>query len=571
MDSVHLDLSDGSAGSVVVPIEHGSALRRAALVAGADAGSVSVAVPPPAFAVPSSGGATGAASAVPGSAPVEGSVFLPVGPGLPTGSVAGPAEPVADLSLPAPALPGQVLKPSFSAMTEPFFANPPPHPAAAAMGDPMPAHDPSRGASLSAAPSAAKVPVASGLGHEGPVAEPRAPGGMDGAVIGARAFMPGPALAAPASDIPPPLVISGSWQHPAKVEGASPLPDPAGEWLAQTNPAAGSGDQESLEHGMNRPSRDRLALPLPPAVPSGSPAPTGAPAGLVMPAGMPQAVQPVSWAGVSPPVSEALPKAAGTSGPPPAANPLPPAANAPTAAIPLPMALPAPAAAPPPRAQGGLAHAIPAIPAEGGPVRPDPAPAMPPVAPVAPVVRAASSPSNPAEILPHQPMINLAAVGAVAVAPPPEGLPHPEPRPQLQADSAPRPLVATLPQLARADADQPVTLKLSPAELGTLRFEVVQREHGLHLHLSVDQPAALDLLRRQGDQLLAELRQSGFPGATLSFAGGSAGGGGQDAPTSQGGSGPHPDAGAPADPARQNVPAAAIPPSALHSSLDLRL
>lgn len=63
-----------------------------------------------------------------------------------------------------------------------------------------------------------------------------------------------------------------------------------------------------------------------------------------------------------------------------------------------------------------------------------------------------------------------------------------------------------------------VSVILTPIDLGTLRFEVTQKGDALHLHLTVDLPATLDLLRRQGDQMIAELRQAGFANASLSFA-----------------------------------------------------
>ncbi|WGV15244.1 flagellar hook-length control protein FliK [Fuscovulum ytuae] len=76
-----------------------------------------------------------------------------------------------------------------------------------------------------------------------------------------------------------------------------------------------------------------------------------------------------------------------------------------------------------------------------------------------------------------------------------------------------------------------VSVTLAPVELGALRFEVTSRGEGLHLHLMVDAAATLDLLRRQGDQILAELRQAGFAQASLSFAPG----GGQSGAGSPGG------------------------------------
>ena len=77
---------------------------------------------------------------------------------------------------------------------------------------------------------------------------------------------------------------------------------------------------------------------------------------------------------------------------------------------------------------------------------------------------------------------------------------------------------------AKAVQDGPVTVMLRPEELGTLRFEVSPREQGVHLHLSVDQPATLELLRRHSEQLLQDLRQAGFAGVTLSYSEGSASG-----------------------------------------------
>ena len=65
---------------------------------------------------------------------------------------------------------------------------------------------------------------------------------------------------------------------------------------------------------------------------------------------------------------------------------------------------------------------------------------------------------------------------------------------------------------------------------------MTQGPEGLVIHLSVDQPATLDLLRRHGDALTADLRQAGFAGTTLTFSGGGGGGGDgasrDDAPSS---------------------------------------
>lgn len=160
--------------------------------------------------------------------------------------------------------------------------------------------------------------------------------------------------------------------------------------------------------------------------------------------------------------------------------------------------------------------------------------------------------------------------------------PGPSTPPPLIAEGAPRqaaddaaparpsappvPLTAEIVRLVQSGPDGPVTLTLRPDDLGTLRFEVRQTEQGLHIHLSVEQPQTLDLLRRQGDQLLADLRQAGFAGASLSFAGGGA----QDAPAQQRAQPqdtPYPSA---APPARDHL-SPRQSPMASSGSLDLRL
>lgn len=92
------------------------------------------------------------------------------------------------------------------------------------------------------------------------------------------------------------------------------------------------------------------------------------------------------------------------------------------------------------------------------------------------------------------------------------------------------PLAAEVVRLIQAIPDGPVVLTLSPRDLGTLQFEVTQTDRGLHIQLAVDKPETFDLLRRQADELLADLRQAGFSGASLSFTWGGA----QDSPAARG-------------------------------------
>lgn len=79
---------------------------------------------------------------------------------------------------------------------------------------------------------------------------------------------------------------------------------------------------------------------------------------------------------------------------------------------------------------------------------------------------------------------------------------------------------------AQEARDGPVTVLLSPDELGTVRFEVQERGDSIHVSLTIERPETLDLLRRHVDQLVGEFRQAGFSGASFSFSG--SGGGGED-------------------------------------------
>ncbi len=62
-----------------------------------------------------------------------------------------------------------------------------------------------------------------------------------------------------------------------------------------------------------------------------------------------------------------------------------------------------------------------------------------------------------------------------------------------------------------------VELVLTPEDLGRMRFEVTQSGEQMRIHLTVERPETLDLLRRHADQLLAEFREAGYADATLSF------------------------------------------------------
>ena len=60
-------------------------------------------------------------------------------------------------------------------------------------------------------------------------------------------------------------------------------------------------------------------------------------------------------------------------------------------------------------------------------------------------------------------------------------------------------------------------LLLQPAELGRLRFEFTHRGDAVQVTIMAERPETMDLLRRNVDQLLGDLRTAGFSGSELSF------------------------------------------------------
>lgn len=71
--------------------------------------------------------------------------------------------------------------------------------------------------------------------------------------------------------------------------------------------------------------------------------------------------------------------------------------------------------------------------------------------------------------------------------------------------------------VVRMGANGPVELALNPAELGQVRFEMTTTGDKLHITLFVERPEAMDLIRRNGEHLLIDLRLSGFNNPSLSF------------------------------------------------------
>ena len=131
------------------------------------------------------------------------------------------------------------------------------------------------------------------------------------------------------------------------------------------------------------------------------------------------------------------------------------------------------------------------------------------------------------------------------------------------ASFVPAPLAAALSDLLLRRADGPVELTLSPEELGRVRLSLSPDGDGLLVTVQVERGDTLDLLRRNSDLLLQEIRAQGFSGATFSFSGWA---GDRPEPRSPSGTGTGPVA-LPSDPA-------AFAPSLSPTSatgLDLRL
>ena len=71
--------------------------------------------------------------------------------------------------------------------------------------------------------------------------------------------------------------------------------------------------------------------------------------------------------------------------------------------------------------------------------------------------------------------------------------------------------------MSKTQDNGPVELSLSPNELGKLTISIKQEGNFVHVTLTADRPETLDLMRRNASDLVADLRQTGFSGASLSF------------------------------------------------------
>ena len=97
-------------------------------------------------------------------------------------------------------------------------------------------------------------------------------------------------------------------------------------------------------------------------------------------------------------------------------------------------------------------------------------------------------------------------------------------------------IIQTILNAVSTHPDRPVELMLNPEELGRVRLTMQSNEGNMAVMISVERPETLELLRRNIDQLAAQLREIGYQNLSFDFAGeqGAFDGGAEDQQTSTG-------------------------------------
>lgn len=355
---------------------------------------------------------------------------------------------------------------------------------------------------------------------------------------GAENILPARALARPAP--PTPILQDSPAQHPAKAGAAPKSADPPviANSASPAIPAMDGGTKE----GADRTSATAPVFPGPPkstAFPSaatGSTLPVDAPpprrAPLRETLGSPMAQLPVislRRSGDAPlPVAPGFPHPAANS---PKPGPAPPAALATpaeggqvAASPPAPSAITLTALPPPaPPAEDGphsTAAAPPALtptapnPARPGPNWTDGTETTPPrmAGPLPGVAEALSA-------LPSQ--ADGPTLGPFSEAGPKAPMPGVAPQTVPQPLQMPVPVTEIAAVIGRIGQTGPeiTEISLSPEELGRLRLQLIPDGDRIQVILSAERPETLDLLRRNIEQLAADLRQMGFSSSAFGFAG----------------------------------------------------
>lgn len=400
---------------------------------------------------------------------------------------------------------------------------------------------------------------------EAPLPPPQ-PGRMPGADTpaatmvqkGAKPARIGPVSQGPAHDMPGNIGgLAPSAVSPPDPGGLQPLP-PATRGAGATadlrpvismrpeNAAAAPADLSSLQ-----PPEKALPTPIQSAAPT-----LGAP----LPVPEPHTPRPDPTAAPEPaPVTRRHPQNMAAASIPPA-PPLPP-----TQAIGPAPRQPAPAEAAPERITDGLPKPTPdrPAPAPSHPppqsARPSPLPELvtfaahpvpteqpvtdhPPLRSNQKVAAAQPPPATPAAM----PVQTMSAEGGLALPP----LTDLQPLPAMPSADAAAPL-SSLPAATPAAVSVPTTaappgvplpslphvvaalvldgrsgvteVHLDPVELGPVQIAISGEGETLRITILAERPETLDLLRRNADQLLADLRQGGLAGGTIGFGGGGTG------------------------------------------------
>ncbi|MEE9426685.1 MAG: flagellar hook-length control protein FliK [Paracoccaceae bacterium] len=104
----------------------------------------------------------------------------------------------------------------------------------------------------------------------------------------------------------------------------------------------------------------------------------------------------------------------------------------------------------------------------------------------------------------------------------------------LPQANAPR-IIQVIIDGASTQSDRPIELMLNPEELGRVRLTMQSNEGSMAVMISVERPETLELLRRNINQLAAQLREIGYQNLSFDFAGeqGAFDGGADNQPTNK--------------------------------------
>ena len=104
-----------------------------------------------------------------------------------------------------------------------------------------------------------------------------------------------------------------------------------------------------------------------------------------------------------------------------------------------------------------------------------------------------------------------------AIPPRPPNLPQSDVPPMHRPAAMPANLHSQLLTHVPSALQKQVEVLLAPEELGHVKFQIRHIGDSVSVFLSAERPETMDMLRRNGEDLLREFRQAGFSGASLDF------------------------------------------------------